>query len=48
MKRVAKDLGEIELVDNDFWEMIHIADFTKKGRVTESDFKDVMKKVKLY
>ncbi|KAI6241726.1 hypothetical protein M3Y99_00335400 [Aphelenchoides fujianensis] len=48
LKRVAKELGEDELKDSDFWEMIHIADFTTKGKVTENDFKLIMKKTKMY
>lgn len=31
-----------------FKEMIHIADFTKKGKVTEKDFKVIMQKTKMY
>ncbi|KAI6187730.1 putative calcium-binding protein [Aphelenchoides besseyi] len=48
LKRVAKELGEDEVKDSDLWEMIHIADFTKKGKVTENDFKLIMKKTKMY
>ncbi|KAI6214688.1 putative calcium-binding protein [Aphelenchoides besseyi] len=48
LKRVAKELGEDEVKDSDLWEMIHLADFTKKGKVTENDFKLIMKKTKMY
>jgi len=48
LKRIAKELGETDLEDKDFWEMIHIADFTKKGKITENDFKLIMQKTKMY
>lgn len=59
LKRVAKELGEDEVDDKQLWvsrasgadalqEMIHFADFSKRGRVTEEDFKVIMKKTKMY
>nr|CAD2190810.1 unnamed protein product [Meloidogyne enterolobii] len=47
LKRVAKELGE-ELNEDEFKEMISLAECSIKGQVTPNEFKNVMKKISLY
>ncbi|KAH7731554.1 EF hand family protein [Aphelenchoides avenae] len=47
LKRVADELGE-NLKKEELWEMLREADKTSRGRVTEEDFKEIMKKTALY
>nr|CAD2156983.1 unnamed protein product [Meloidogyne enterolobii] len=47
LKRVAEELGE-ELNEDEFKEMISLAECSIKGQVTPNEFKNVMKKISLY
>ncbi|KAL7078598.1 hypothetical protein ACQ4LE_002575 [Meloidogyne hapla] len=47
LQKVAKELGE-ELNEDEFKEMILLAECSTKGQVTLNEFKNVMKKISLY